>query len=65
MPHGNVAEVVRDAIEQLPHGPSRIVGEHLREGAKLLGGISRNEAVGFMVEASADAMSAPGQQEDS
>ena len=51
-----VDEVVADAIERLPHGPSWIVGEHIRGAAQLLGGMPRNEAVGFMVQASAAAM---------
>ena len=55
-----VDEVVTDALEQLANGPSRIVGEHLREATKLLGTISRNEAVAYMVQASEAAMgSAP------
>ena len=48
-----VDEVVADAIEQFLNGPSRIVGEHLRGAALLLGGMPRNDAVGFMVQASA------------
>ena len=51
-----VDEVVADVLEQLPNGPTRIVGEHLREAAVLLGGMPRNDAVGFMVQASADSM---------
>jgi short-subunit dehydrogenase len=53
-----VDEVVADAIEHLPHGPSRIVGEQLREGAKLMGGLTRNELVGFITSASEAAMGA-------
>jgi short-subunit dehydrogenase len=51
-----VGEVVADAVEQLPHGPSRIVGEELRAGLQLLGGFTRAEAVGFMVQAAAATM---------
>jgi short-subunit dehydrogenase len=51
-----VDEVVAEAIEHLPLGPSWIVGEHIREGLKMLAGFSRNEVVGFMVEASKEAM---------
>ena len=53
-----VDEVVTDALEQLPHGPSWIVGAHVREGLKLLGGMSRNEIVEVMVQASRDTMGA-------
>lgn len=52
-----VEEVVADAIERLPQGPSWMVGEQLREGAKLLtGGMSRNDLVGVMVQMSQEAM---------
>jgi len=48
-----VDEVVADAIEQLPHGPSWMVGEQLRAGATALtGGMTRNELVAIMVEMS-------------
>jgi len=49
-------EVVREALEHLSNGPTCLVGELVRQGAKFLGGLSRNEAVGFMVKASAGAM---------
>lgn len=51
-----VAEVVEDAITKLPEGPSWIVGEQLRAGLSVLGSVSRNEAVGLMVQASRAAM---------
>jgi short-subunit dehydrogenase len=51
-----VDEVVQDAIEQLPHGPSWMVGAHLREGIKVFGGMSRNEVVDLMTQASAATM---------
>ncbi len=51
-----VDEVVADALERLPQGPSWIVGEFLRDASKMLGSMSRNEAVGFMVQASAATM---------
>jgi short-subunit dehydrogenase len=56
-----VGEVVADAVERLPHGPSWIVGEHLREAAKMLGGMTRNEIVGFMVAAGEATMSPSGE----
>jgi short-subunit dehydrogenase len=51
-----VDEVVQDAIEQLPNGPSWMVGAHLREGIKVFGGMSRNEVVDLMTQASAATM---------
>jgi short-subunit dehydrogenase len=52
-----VDEVVADAIERLPQGPSWMVGEQLRTGAALLtGGMTRNELVAVMVEMSTGAM---------
>jgi short-subunit dehydrogenase len=51
-----VEQVVAEAVEHLPMGPSWMVGEEMREGLKLLAGFSRNEVVGFMVEASKGAM---------
>ncbi len=47
-----IDEVVGDAIEHLAHGPSRIVGDQLRQGLQLLGGMPRGDAVGFMMQAS-------------
>ena len=40
-----VDEVVGDALAHLPHGPSWIVGEQMRAGLQMLGGMPRNEAV--------------------
>lgn len=52
-----VDEVVADALDHLHLGPSWMVGEQLREGAKLLtGGMSRNDLVGVMVQMSQEAM---------
>ncbi|MBV9952735.1 MAG: SDR family NAD(P)-dependent oxidoreductase [Acidimicrobiia bacterium] len=51
-----VDEVVQDAIEQLAHGPSWMVGAHLREGIKVFGGMSRNEVVDLMTQASGATM---------
>ena len=51
-----VDEVVSDAFDNLANGPTRIVGEHLREAAMLLGGMPRNDAVRLMIQASAGAM---------
>ncbi len=52
----SVDEVVREAFENLSNGPTWMVGERVRQGAKFLGGLSRNEAVGFMIQASAGTM---------
>jgi len=59
-----VEEVVREAFENLANGPTWIVGERLRQAAKFLGGLTRNEAVRFMIQASASAMGsdAPGRE---
>lgn len=52
-----VDEVVADALDHLPLGPSWMVGEQLREGAQLLtGGMSRNDLVGAIVQMSQAAM---------
>ncbi len=52
-----VDEVVADALDHLPLGPSWMVGEQLREGAKVLtGGMSRNDLVAVMVQMSQDTM---------
>jgi short-subunit dehydrogenase len=52
-----VDEVISDAIERLPQGPSWMVGEQLRNGATLLtGGMTRNELVAIMVQMSREAM---------
>jgi short-subunit dehydrogenase len=50
------AEVVADAIEHLPDGPSRMVGEQLRSGAPLMAGLSRRELVELMTEMSGATM---------
>jgi len=48
-----VDEVVREAFEHLAKGPTRIVGEMVREGMMILGGMERNDAVQVMIRASA------------
>jgi short-subunit dehydrogenase len=48
--------VVEEALEQLANGPTCLVGDQARGAAKFLGGMSRDEAVHFMVQASAAAM---------
>jgi short-subunit dehydrogenase len=51
-----VDEVVGDALAQLPHGPSFTVGEHLRSGLQMLGGMPRNDAVDLMMKAASATM---------
>lgn len=51
-----VDEVVRDALARLPHGPSWMVGEQLRAGLQMLGGMPRNDAVGLMIKAASVTM---------
>jgi short-subunit dehydrogenase len=51
-----VDEVVRDALEHLPLGPSWLVGEHLRAGLQMLGSMPRNDAVDIMMKAASATM---------
>jgi uncharacterized protein len=46
----SAAEVAAEAIAQLPHGPTRFVGDMLRDGAQQLGALPRNDAVRLMIE---------------
>jgi short-subunit dehydrogenase len=50
------AEVVADAIAQLPSGPTWFVGDQLREGSRQLGGLPRSDAVKMMLHMGAAAM---------
>jgi short-subunit dehydrogenase len=49
-------EVVQDALAHLGRGPTCFVGEMLREGAKHLGAMDRNDAVRLMFEVGAGVM---------
>jgi short-subunit dehydrogenase len=49
-------DVVRDALAHLGQGPTCFVGEMLREGAKHLGAMDRNDAVRLMLEVGAGVM---------
>ena len=51
-----VDEVVRDALARLPHGPSWMVGEQLRAGLQMLGGMPRKDAVELMMKAASATM---------
>jgi uncharacterized protein len=46
---------VADALQYLPHGPS-FMGEQLRAGLQMLGGMPRNDAVNLMVKAASATM---------
>jgi short-subunit dehydrogenase len=49
-------EVVTEAFENLGAGPTWFVGELLREGSRVLGGMGRNEAARLMLNAGAGVM---------
>ncbi len=49
-------DVVSEAFDHLDQGPTWIVGEQMRQGARLMGTMSRNELVNAMIQASAAAM---------
>jgi len=49
-------EVIDEAFENLTNGPTHFVGEQMRGAVQLLGSITRNQAVQFMVQASAESM---------
>ncbi len=51
-----VDDVVTEAFDNLANGPTLIVGEHMRFAAKMLGSVTRNEAVQLVIQASAAAM---------
>jgi short-subunit dehydrogenase len=51
-----VDEVIREAFDNLASGPTWIVGEQMRAAARMLGSLTRNEAVRLMTQASAAAM---------
>lgn len=54
-----VAEVIDDAIEFLPNGPSRVVGENVRASLTLLNQYGRREIVELMTEGSRAMMMPP------
>ena len=49
-------EVVSEALANLPSGPTHFVGEMLREGSKVLGGMARSDAARVMLESGAGVM---------
>jgi short-subunit dehydrogenase len=53
------AEVAAAAIANLSNGPTFFMGEQLREGARALGGMARNDAVNVMIQAGAGLMDTP------
>ncbi|MDG4668596.1 SDR family NAD(P)-dependent oxidoreductase [Mycobacterium sp. 236(2023)] len=51
-----VDDVISEAFDNLTNGPTWIVGEAMRAGAQMLGSVSRNDAVRFIMQASAASM---------
>jgi short-subunit dehydrogenase len=49
-------EVVSEALANLASGPTHFVGETLREGSKVLGGMARSDAARVMLDAGAGVM---------
>ncbi len=49
-------EVVDEALANLANGPTHFVGETLREGSKVLGGMARSDAARVMLDAGAGVM---------
>jgi len=49
-----------EAVSNMANGPTWFVGEMMREGAKLLAGMPRNDAVRLMIEMGAAVMGADG-----
>jgi uncharacterized protein len=59
-----VDDVIREAFDNLANGPTWIVGEGLRQAAKLFGSMSRSEAVRLMIQASAATMGGGARQDE-
>jgi short-subunit dehydrogenase len=52
----SVEQTVAEALEQLANGPTWFVGDMLRDGARQLGSVSRNDAVKVMIELGGETM---------
>ncbi len=52
----SVDEVIAEAFDNLTNGPTWIVGENMRAAAQMMGSISRNDAVKFIMQATTAAM---------
>jgi len=52
----SVEDVINEAFDNLGNGPTWIVGDDMRAAAQMMGSVSRSEAVGFIVAATAAAM---------
>lgn len=52
----SVDEVIAEAFDNLTNGPTWIVGEDMRGAAQMMGSVSRNDAVRFIMAATAAAM---------
>jgi short-subunit dehydrogenase len=48
---GSAEDVVAEAFENLTEGPTCMVGEELRAAAQMMGSVTRNDAVRFVVQA--------------
>ena len=49
-------DVVEEALANLSNGPTHFIGETLREGSKVLGGMARSDAARIMLETGAGVM---------
>ncbi len=54
----SAAEVAGEAVANLANGPTRFVGDLLRDGAQQLGAMPRNDAVRLMIEMGGGVMGA-------
>ena len=52
----SVEQVVGEAFENLGNGPTLMVGDMMRAAVQMLGSVTRNEAVNFMIQAQAAVM---------
>jgi len=52
----SVDEIVREAFENLTHGPTLMAGDMMRLAAQMLGSLTRNEAVNLVTQAQAAVM---------
>ena len=52
----SVDQVIAEAFENLGNGPTLMVGDMMRAAVQMLGSVTRNEAVNFMIQAQAAVM---------
>jgi short-subunit dehydrogenase len=55
-------ETVAEAIASLPNGPTRFVGERIRQSAARLAGMTRNEAVNLLLQSTGGTMHERGER---